>query len=152
MLLEQITTDYEDDDNQQPAPKGMVRTEMGRLVKKADQDAWMKKETAAMQAQLKSRGASSLKEKKVGAALKGMKLTPKRTMEVADSLDFEARKKVYSKINKTTKINDSGDIRKENKSREEYDTKAAKEFKKNPDMINSKKYRGLALKAMNKNK
>lgn len=145
MLLEQITTDYEDDDDQQqeqPAPKGMVRTEMGRLVKKADQDAWEKKSAAAMQAQLKSRGA----------ALKGMKLTPKRTMEVADSLDFEARKKVYSKINKTTKINDLGDIRKENKSREEYDTKAAKEFKKNPDMINSKKYRGLALKAMNKNK
>jgi len=73
MLLEQITTDYEDDDDQQPAPKGMVRTEMGRLVKKADQDAWMKKETAAMQAQLKSRGASSLKEKKVGYALKAMK-------------------------------------------------------------------------------
>ena len=43
MLLEQITTDYEDDDNQQPAPKGMVRTEMGRLVKKADQDAFEKK-------------------------------------------------------------------------------------------------------------
>ena len=73
MLLEQITTDYEDDDNQQPAPKGMVRTEMGRLVKKADQDAWEKKSTAAMHAQLKSRGASSLKEKKVGAALKTMK-------------------------------------------------------------------------------
>jgi hypothetical protein len=76
MLLEQITTDYEDDDNQQqeqPAPKGMVRTEMGRLVKKADQDAWEKKSRAAMQAQLKSRGASSLKEKKVGYALKAMK-------------------------------------------------------------------------------
>jgi hypothetical protein len=72
MLLEQITTDYEDDDDQQPAPKGMVRTEMGRLVKKADQDAWEKKSMAAMQAQLKSRGASSLKEKKVGYALKSM--------------------------------------------------------------------------------
>jgi hypothetical protein len=33
----------------------------------------MKKETAAMQAQLKSRGASSLKEKKVGYAFKAMK-------------------------------------------------------------------------------
>ena len=66
MLLEQITTDYEDDDNQQPAPKSMVRSEMGRLVKKADQDTWMKKETAAMQAQLKSRGAKlkSMKKKK----------------------------------------------------------------------------------------
>ena len=76
MLLEQITTDYEDNDDQQqdqPVPKGMVRTEMGRLVKKADQDAWEKKSTAAMQAQLKSRGASSLKEKKVGYALKAMK-------------------------------------------------------------------------------
>ena len=73
MLLEQITTDYEDDDNQQPAPKGMVRTEMGRLVKKADQDAWEKKSTAAMQAQWRGRGASSLKAKKVGTALKGMK-------------------------------------------------------------------------------
>ena len=66
MLLEQITTDYEDDDNQQPAPKSMVRTEMGRLVKKADQDAWMKKDMAAMQAQWKSRGAKlkSMKKKK----------------------------------------------------------------------------------------
>ena len=71
MALEQITTDMEV--MEQPAPKGMVRTEMGRLVKKADQDAWEKKSTAAMQAQLKSRGASSLKEKKVGAALKTMK-------------------------------------------------------------------------------
>lgn len=68
MLLEQITTDYEDDDDQQvqPAPKGMVRTEMGRLVKKADQDAWEKKSAAAMQAQFKSRGAKlkSMKKKK----------------------------------------------------------------------------------------
>jgi hypothetical protein len=73
MLLEQITTDYEDDDNQQPAPKGMVRTEMGRLVKKADQDAWDKKVVTSMQAQWRGRGASSLKAKKVGTALKGMK-------------------------------------------------------------------------------
>ena len=70
MLLEQITTDY---DMQEPAPQGMVRTEMGRLVKKADQDAFEKKSRAAMQTQLKSRGASSLKEKKVGYALKAMK-------------------------------------------------------------------------------
>jgi len=76
MLLEQITTDYEDDDNQQqeqPTPKGYVRTEMGRLVKKADQDAWDKGFVASMQAQWKGRGASSLKAKKVGTALKGMK-------------------------------------------------------------------------------
>jgi hypothetical protein len=63
MLLEQITTDY---DMQEPAPKGMVRTEMGRLVKKADQDAFEKKSMAAMQAQLKSRGAKlkAMKKKK----------------------------------------------------------------------------------------
>ena len=73
MLLEQITTDYEDDDDQQPAPKGYVRTEMGRLVKKADQDAWDKGVMASMQAQWRGRGASSLKAKKVGTALKGMK-------------------------------------------------------------------------------
>lgn len=66
MLLEQITTDYENDNDQQtqPAPKGMVRTEMGRLVKKADQDAWDKKFTAAMQAQLKGRGIKSMKKTK----------------------------------------------------------------------------------------
>ena len=71
MALEQITTDMEV--MEQPAPKGMVRTEMVRLVKKADQDAFEKKSRAAMQTQLKSRGASSLKEKKVGYALKAMK-------------------------------------------------------------------------------
>ena len=62
MLLEQITTDY---DMQETAPKGMVRTEMGRLVKKADQDTFEKKRRAAMQAQLKSRGAKlkSMKKK-----------------------------------------------------------------------------------------
>ena len=64
MALEQITTDMEV--MEQPAPKGMVRTEMGRLVKKADQDAWEKKSAAAMQAQWKSRGAKlkSMKKKK----------------------------------------------------------------------------------------
>ena len=68
MPLEQITTEM---DVQEPAPKGMVRTEMGRLVKKADQDAWEKKSTDAMNKQYFSRG--SVKEKKVAAALKSMK-------------------------------------------------------------------------------
>ena len=76
MLLEQITTDYEDDDDQQqdqPVPKGMVRTEMGRLVKKADQDAWEKKSMAAMQAQLRSRGGlkKGMKEEFVSKITKG---------------------------------------------------------------------------------
>ena len=53
MALEQITTDYE---TQEPAPKGMVRTEMGRLVKKADQEAWERGMTKAMNKEYFSRG------------------------------------------------------------------------------------------------
>ena len=56
---------------QEPTPKGMVRTEMGRLVKKADQMAWEKKATEAMDKQYFSRG--SVKEKKIAGALKSMK-------------------------------------------------------------------------------
>jgi hypothetical protein len=77
-------------------------------------------------------------------------LTPKRVNEVADSLEFEARKKVYSKINKTTKIDESGDYDKYKKSVENYNSKADKEFKKSPDMNNASRYRALASKAMNK--
>jgi hypothetical protein len=84
---------------------------------------------------------------------KGKLLTPKRTMEVADSLNYEARKQVYSKLNKTTKIEDHPeDFRKYEESRKKYDDKADKEFIKNPDMINSKRYRALALQAMSKKK
>lgn len=64
MLLEQITTDY---DTQEPAPpKGMVRTEMGRLVKKKDQDAWDKGVVKSMNDQYFSRGKklASMKKKK----------------------------------------------------------------------------------------
>ena len=66
MPLEQITTEMD-----MQMPKGMVRTEMGRMVKKADQDAWEKKATEAMNKQYFSRG--SVKEKKVAVALKSMK-------------------------------------------------------------------------------
>jgi hypothetical protein len=79
-------------------------------------------------------------------------LTPKRVNEVADSLEFEARKKVYSKINKTTKIDESGNYDKYKKSVENYNSKADKEFKKSPDMDNAARYRKLALKSMKKNK
>jgi len=71
MLLEQITTDYEDDDDQQPS-KGMVETETGRMVPKAKAAKDEKDFVDAMQSQWKSRGAS-LKAKKVGNALKSMK-------------------------------------------------------------------------------
>ena len=74
MPLEQITTEMD-----MQMPKGMVRTEMGRMVKKADQDAWEKKATEAMNKQYFSRG--SVKEKKVAVALKSMKrLKPKNKM------------------------------------------------------------------------
>jgi hypothetical protein len=89
--------------------------------------------------------------KKIKKAQDGKKLlTPARTREVADSLDFEARKKVYSKINKTTKVDDSGNYDKYKKSVENYNLKADKEFKKSPDMINAKRYRSLADKAEGK--
>ena len=54
-------TDYKPE----TAPKGMVRTEMGRLVKKADQDAWDKKATESMNQEYFSRGKklSSMKKK-----------------------------------------------------------------------------------------
>ena len=46
---------------EQPVPKGYVRTEMGKLVKKVDQDAWDKKATQAMQSQWKARGIRAMK-------------------------------------------------------------------------------------------
>ena len=58
MPLEQITTEM---DVQEPTPKGMVRTEMGRLVKKADQDAWEKKASNAMQDQYMNRAKDAEK-------------------------------------------------------------------------------------------
>ena len=70
MPLEQITTEM---DVQEPAPKGMARTEMGRLVKKADQDAWDKSVIESMNKEYFSRGKGSVKEKKVAVALKSMK-------------------------------------------------------------------------------
>ena len=66
MPLEQITTEM---DVQETVPKGMVRTEMGRLVKKADQEAWEKKSTMAMNKQLASRGVA----KKLSAMKKPVK-------------------------------------------------------------------------------
>ena len=75
MALEQITTDYENDDDQQseqPTPKGYVRTEMGRLVKKADQDAWDKGFVSAMNSQLKNRAKDAAKYREM-MKLKAMK-------------------------------------------------------------------------------
>jgi hypothetical protein len=46
---------------QEPAPKGMVRTEMGRLVKKADQDAWNKSVTESMNDQYFNRAKDAAK-------------------------------------------------------------------------------------------
>ncbi|NBQ16915.1 hypothetical protein EBU24_01220 [bacterium] len=71
MLLEQITTDYEDDDNQQPAPKGMVETETGRMITKAKAAKDEKSFVDAMQAQWKSRPEVIARLK--AAKLKAMK-------------------------------------------------------------------------------
>jgi hypothetical protein len=59
MPLEQITTDY---DMQEPTPKGMVRTEMGRLVKKSVQDAWDKSVANSLDEQAKGVKLASMKK------------------------------------------------------------------------------------------
>ena len=69
MLLEQITTDYEDDDDQQPS-KGMVETETGRMVTKAKAAADQKGFVKAMQEQYMSR--PDVKAKIKAAKLKAM--------------------------------------------------------------------------------
>lgn len=69
-MLEQITTDY---DIQEPTPKGMVRTEMGKLVKKEDQDAWDDKMVKSMNKEYFSRGKKEDIKKRVGAKIAIMK-------------------------------------------------------------------------------
>lgn len=53
-------------------PKGMVRTEMNRLVKKTDQDAFEKKATEAMNKQYFNRGkdAEKARSMKLGSMKK----------------------------------------------------------------------------------
>ena len=75
MVLEQITTDYEDDDNQQPQ-KGMVETEMGRMVPKAKAVRDQQRFIAAMQAQWKNR--PEVIEKLKAAKLKAQMLKKKK--------------------------------------------------------------------------
>ena len=70
----------------------------------------------------------------------------------ADSLDFESRKKVYSQVNKELKnVKKSSNLDEDNKNMKQYNELAAKKFKKDPDMINSEKYRSLADKTKMKN-
>lgn len=75
MVLEQITTDYEDDDNQQPQ-KGMVETEMGRMVPKGKAAKDQQRFVAAMQAQWKNR--PEVIEKLKAAKLKAQMLKKKK--------------------------------------------------------------------------
>jgi len=78
--------------------------------------------------------------------------TPDPTYELytkkADSLDFEARRKVYSKINKITNHKGQSSINLDQKKNdmERYNRLAKKELEKSPDMIQSKIYRDLANK------
>ena len=60
----------------QQDPKGMVRTEMGRLVKKSDQDAWEKKASEAMQDQYMNRAKDAAKARamKLGSMMKKKEL------------------------------------------------------------------------------
>ena len=62
---------------QDKVPKGMVRTEMGRLVKKVDQDAWDKKATEAMNQEYFSRGKAVVDKKPQVKMLKVMKTVKK---------------------------------------------------------------------------
>ena len=73
-MLEQITgevvTDEEDNDQDQPVPKGMVRNEMGKLVSKAKAAADQKSFIKAMQEQYMKRPevlAAKLKAAKLKA-------------------------------------------------------------------------------------
>ena len=68
MPLEQITTEM---DVQEPTPKGMVRTEMGRLVKKEKAAADEKAFVGAMNDQLKNRAKDAAKYRAM--RLKSMK-------------------------------------------------------------------------------
>ena len=72
MLLEQITTDYEDDDDQQPS-KGMVETETGRMVTKVKSAKDQKSFIDAMQDQYKNRLEVLAAAKLKAAKLKAMK-------------------------------------------------------------------------------
>jgi hypothetical protein len=75
MLLEQITNNYAEDDDdqmQEPTPKGMVRTEMGRLVTKAKAAADEKEFVDAMNNQLKNRVKDAAKYRAM-MKLKSMK-------------------------------------------------------------------------------
>jgi hypothetical protein len=58
-------------------PKGMVRTEMGRLVKKSDQDAWEKGITKSMNEEYFGRGKAAVDKKPKGKMLKAMKTVKK---------------------------------------------------------------------------
>lgn len=71
-MLEQITGEVvtEEEDQDQPAPKGMVRTEMGKLVSKAKAAADQKGFVKAMQEQYMSR--PDVKAKIKAAKLKAM--------------------------------------------------------------------------------
>lgn len=62
---------------QEKLPKGMVRTEMGRLVKKVDQDAWERGATKAMNDEYFSRGKAVAQKKPQGKMLKVMKTVKK---------------------------------------------------------------------------
>jgi uncharacterized protein Yka (UPF0111/DUF47 family) len=78
--------------------------------------------------------------------------TPDPTYELytkkADSLDFEARKKVYSEVNKITNHKNQSSINLDQKKKDmkRFNKLVVKKLEKSPDMIQSKIYRDLASK------
>jgi hypothetical protein len=98
------------------------------------------------------------------AKIKSMKLTPERTMEVADSLMFTAKRKKESAYTQRR----IGNATVENKVADKQVTVdrygstlsgndrlkiAERQFKESTqDSSNAERYKSLALKAMNKNK
>jgi L-lactate utilization protein LutB len=89
-------------------PKGMVRTEMGRLVKKADQDAWEKKASNAMQDQYMNRAkdaekARAMKPETV-STLRQFTETVKKEVKPNGMKLGSMKKKSFPDLNKDGKV------------------------------------------------
>jgi hypothetical protein len=91
----------------QQDPKGMVRTEMGRLVKKSDQDAWEKKASDAMQDQYMNRAKDAAKARamKLGSMKKKKEDAPRKMGLIFDKESFEKLPSLENKM-KSDKMNE----------------------------------------------
>ena len=90
-------------------PKGMVRTEMGRLVKKADQDAWEKKASNAMQDQYMNRAkdaekARAMKPENVAVLRETKRIVVDEKMKPNGMKLGSMKKKSFPDLNKDGKV------------------------------------------------